>query len=129
MWMVVAGLAVAAVILAAFGGLNDSIVERQRNAGIESIADLIAELEAEDGAVEMRIAVDGMVVDREDVIVICPGSIWLLGDGESRAVACSSNIALVDDGQRVDELRLGSGDVLVIRVSEGAVQLEKVSTI
>lgn len=127
-WMVIAGLAVAAVILAAFGGLNDSIAGRHGTAGAESIAKVIEELEAEDCTLEMRLSLEELMVDREDVIVIHPGSIWVLGDGKSRAVACSSNIALLDNGQQVDELRLGCGDALVIRASSGTVQLEKVST-
>ena len=127
-WMVVAGLAVAAAVLVAFGGLNDSITEHRSTAGAGSIADLIDELEAEDGAAEMRVAVDRMIADRGTALVIYPGSIWVQSDGQSRAVACSSNIALLDNGQRVDELRLGSGDVIVIRASSGTVQLEKVST-
>jgi len=126
-WMVVAGLAVAAVIMAAFGGLNDGIAEHRSMAGAGSIADLIEELEAEAGAAEMRVTMDGMIADGE-TIVIHPGSIWVQGDGRSRAVACSSNIILFDNGRTVDELRLASGDVIVVRASSGTVQLEKVST-
>ena len=127
-WMVIAGLAVAVVILAAFGGLNDSIAQSRNMTGAESIAEVIAELEAGDGTAEMSITIDRMIADKGDVILIHPGSIWVLGGGKGRAVACSPDIALLDNGQRVDELRLGCGDVIIIRAFSGQVQLEKVST-
>lgn len=127
-WMVIVGLAMAAVILAAFGGLNENIADSRSMAGAEAIAGIIDDLEDEEGSVELRIEIDEMIADRGTVLIIHPGSIWVQDEAGRRAVACSSDIVLLDGGQRVDELRLLSGDVVVIRASAGEIQLEKVST-
>jgi RsiW-degrading membrane proteinase PrsW (M82 family) len=48
-WMVIVGLAMAAVILAAFGGLNENIADSRSMAGAEAIAGIIDDLEDEEG--------------------------------------------------------------------------------
>jgi succinylglutamate desuccinylase len=127
-WMVIAGLAVMAVLLAAFTGLNQGMEERSDIEGAYSLAGIIDRLEEEEGSVVMEVDLDRTIADTETYFVLCPGSIWVHSGGSAHAVTSSGKIVLFDNGVMVDSLRLEKGDRIVIRSSSGEVQVEKVST-
>jgi len=126
-WMVIAGLAITAVLLAVFAGLDHSISDQEGQAGARTLARMIDALEDEGGSAEMRVEVDELITGQGTSLVVRPGSIWIEDGRTSEAVACSGSIVLFDDGHRVDSLQLARGDVVIIRSSAGQVQLEKVS--
>ena len=127
-WMVIAGLAITVVLLAAFAGLDRDISDQEGQEGARTLARMIDALEDEGGSAEMRIEVDEVIAGQGTTLIVRPGSIWVEDGRTSEAVACSGSIVLLDDGHRVDSLQLTRGDVVVIRSSAGQVQLEKVST-
>lgn len=127
-WMVMVGLAFMAVIVAAFAGLDQRMMERSDAEGAEALAGIIRDMGHEEGYVEMEIDLHRTIASPETELTICPGSIWIQKEGIGRAVACSSDIDLFDNGKRVDSLHVARDDRLVIRSSSGQVQLEKVST-
>lgn len=126
-WMVIAGLAITAVLLTVFAGLDRSITEQEGQEGARTLARMIDALEDEGGSAEMRLEIDEVIAGQGTTLVVRPGSLWVEDGRTSEAVACSSSIVLLDDGHRVDSLQLARGDVIVIRSSAGQVQLEKVS--
>ena len=128
-WMVVAGLAVMAVLLAAFAGLNQGIEDRSEIEGAESLAGMIDRLEGEEGSVAIMVDLDRTITDPETCFVLNPGSIWVHGGGSAHAVAVSEDVILFDNGSKVDSLRLEKDDHIVIRSTSGEVQVEKVSTV
>ncbi|MBI0584678.1 MAG: hypothetical protein ISF22_10700 [Methanomassiliicoccus sp.] len=127
-WMVIAGVAVMAVIVASFAGLDRNVQREVEMEGAETLAAVMNELAAWEGQGETRVEVDGLLIEREATIMICPGSIWVNGPSSSRAVGCATDLILVDGGRQVDSLELAHGDHVVIRTAgDGIVQLEKVS--
>jgi hypothetical protein len=126
-WMVIAGLAVTAVILAAFSGLNGSVEREADLEGASALSEMISELQSKEDSLELRIDLGRIMLDQESTYLVREWGIELVENGYSRVAGTYNQISLIEDGRPVDCLHVGSKDILMIRSSSGEVQVEKAS--
>ncbi|MDW5563485.1 MAG: hypothetical protein SA339_09690 [Methanomassiliicoccus sp.] len=127
-WMVIAGLAVLTVIMAAFAGLDRKAEEAVDMEGASTLSSVISDLQRNEATAEMAVDMGAMISDQQVTFSISTGTIEI-NEGRRRGIAgFYEAVTLIIDGQAVDRLEVGRDDVLLIRSSAGKVQLEKVST-
>jgi hypothetical protein len=125
-WMIMAGIAVMVVIVAAFDGLQDHMTQEAFTDGAEVLSEMIDAMEQE-GQGEVRVEMDALLSSSGTTMEVRPGSIWMHNGDQTRAVECPS-IQLVDRGVHVPSITLTRGDAVIIRSTNGGpVQVEKVS--
>jgi hypothetical protein len=123
-WMVMAGLSVMVVVLAAFGGLDRSVERDADLAGASSLSAAVSDLQREGSTGELRVELNG-VMSGEASYTIYRWGIEVRGAGHGDEFL---DMVTLLDGAPVDRLEVGPSDVLVIRAWSGQVQVEKVST-
>lgn len=127
-WMVLGGLALAAVVTASFASLNLGAGAEQEMRGAEALSDILSGMSSTPGG-EMVIEIKDLV-SGDSCFVIRKGSVWLESGGVKKMIPSLANIIMLSDAGEVDELRLCCSDILRINsiaTEDGvAVQLEKV---
>jgi hypothetical protein len=127
-WMVIAGLAMIAVVLAAFNGLDQGVRDGADIEGAKALVGVIEEMSTVHGPAELRVQVDELLMGKGTFLEVRPGSVWVHGPDHARAVTCPTAIVLIDGGDVTDKLVLRSGDLVAVRTDGSEVQLEKVFT-
>ncbi len=129
-WLVIAGLAMAAAVLVAFTGLDDGTRDKAAMDGANALADLIEDLRVKGQIGEVRVDGRDVIFDDGHSLRVCNGSIWVQSGQEEHAVAGPRDLVLVEEGRAVDSLTIRPGDQLVLRSfmigGKIGVQLEKV---
>jgi hypothetical protein len=129
-WLVIAGLAMAAAVLVAFTGLDDGTRDRAAVDGANALADLIGDLRTNGQTGEVRIDGRDVIFANGYSLRVCNGSIWVQNGQTERAVVGPGDLVLVEGSHIVDTMTIRPLDQLVVRsfLSGGkmGVQLEKV---
>lgn len=128
-WLVIAGLAMAGVVLVAFTGLDDGTRDRAAVDGANALADLTEELRTNGQVGEVRVDGRDVIFDDDYSLRVCNGSIWVQSGQKEHAVAGPRDLVLVEGNRTVDSLTIRRSDQLVVRsfMTGGklGIQLEK----
>lgn len=131
-WMVIAGLVLAGVVLSSFGALDDRTREAAELEGARALASTVEALGSNGQEGALTIIVDDILPDGHRSLTIYEGSIWIGAGPSAMAVTIPHGAVLMADEERVESLTLMAGDLLIARSyldpdGNRAVQLEKVS--
>ncbi len=121
LWMVIAGLAVMAVVIASFGSLDDRTTEDGLRDEMASASNILEEMHGCPAGTTVRIAPD---IPADSIMRVGNGSLWLVRDGPDLVIPIRSKIVAMEDGIAVPfvETRPG-GHFLATRVVIDGVQV------
>lgn len=128
LWMVIAGLAVMAAVMASFGSLDDRTAENGLKAEMASTSNILEELSSCPVGTTVRIAPD---IPADSVLRVGNGSLWLVRDGPDLLMPIRSEVIAMEGGVAVPYIEARPGDLFSATRMEinGArstvVQLEK----
>jgi hypothetical protein len=115
------------VVLAAFNGLDKGVHDGVNLEAAEALTGVIEEMGTVRGSAEIRIPVDDLIIGTGTVLEVRPGSVWVRGPDQARAVNSPTVVVLIDGGNPTDRLTLRPGDTVAVRTDGREVQVEKVS--
>jgi hypothetical protein len=114
-WLIIAGLAVVAVVLATFAGLDAGTRDRGAADGANALADLMEGLRTSGQVGEVQVDGRDLLFDDGHSLRVCNGSIWVKAGSKERAVEGPQDILLVEGNRCVDVLTIQRSDRLILR--------------
>ena len=105
-WMIMAGLAVMAVVMAAFGSLDDRTAEDDLRTELASVSNIMEELHSCPVGTTVRIVPH---LPPDSVLRVGNGSLWLVRDGPDVLLPIRSEVVAMEDGIAVPYVEAHSG--------------------
>lgn len=121
-WMVIAGLAVMAAILASFAGLNGSVERGMDREGASALSSMVSDLQRSGATADLKVEMRDLLGGHGSFSI----KRWGIDAGGSAAF--HNMVALIEGGREVEAMEVGPSDALMLRSVRGEVQLEKIST-
>lgn len=109
LWLFLAGAAVLAVTVAAFGSLHDAFAEEGTRAAVDEVRSVLAELDGCPPGTLVRLAPD---LPSGSALRVGNGTVWLVREGADIGLAGPAVVAL-RDGSAVAYIEARPGDVMV----------------
>jgi hypothetical protein len=129
-WLVIAGLAVAGVVVLSFTGLDDGARDKVAVDGANTLGGLIEELQNNGQTGEVRVDGQDILFDDDHTLRVCNGSIWVQSGSREHAIDGPRDLVLVEGHRDVDGLTIQRSDQIILRSfmvnGQIVVQLEKV---
>lgn len=121
-WMVIAGLAVMAAILASFAGLNGSVERGMDREGASALSSMVSDLQRSGATADLKVEMRDLLGGHGSFSI----KRWGIDAGGSAAF--HNMVTLIEGGREVEAMEVGPSDALMLRSVRGEVQLEKIST-
>lgn len=96
LWMIIAGLAVMAAVLASFGSLDDRTAEGDTMNALAATGDVLSEMESCPIGTTVRLSPE---IPSGSALRIGNGSVWLVREGNDLMISCSAKVTALENGE------------------------------
>ena len=106
LWLVIAGLALMAVVLASFGSLDDRMAEGDLSRAMAATSNVLSEMETCPLGTTVRLTPE---MPSGSTMRIGNGTLWLVRDGNDLMLSCPAQVVAIENGRVVSFIEASPG--------------------